>query len=157
MNPRPLAETDDTKPAEAVREWTLGYARPFNEVPNSDDPPTDFICSVKGSFVSRGSNVDVVEKSALDRALARVAELEMGWRAAVDANNERDSLKAEVERLKDALNRIVGMVEHWTDEHGQRRTEEIYASKIARDALAGAKPANESTMDPERDERFGGR
>jgi len=34
-----------------------------------------------------------------------------------------------------ALNRIVGMVEVWTDEHGQRNIEEIYASRIAREAL----------------------
>lgn len=37
--------------------------------------------------------------------------------------------------LEDALNRIVGMVNQWTDEYGQRRTEEIYASKIAREAI----------------------
>lgn len=49
-------------------------------------------------------------------------------------------LVAENERLRESLNRIVGMVEVWTDEHGQRKAEEIYASRIAREALgAGAR------------------
>lgn len=43
---------------------------------------------------------------------------------------------SDLEPLLEALNRIVGMTETWTDEHGQRRCDEIDASKIARSALA---------------------
>lgn len=47
-----------------------------------------------------------------------------------------ESLEQENGEMREALERIVGMVEVWTDEHGQRRTEEIYASRIARAVLS---------------------
>lgn len=50
-----------------------------------------------------------------------------------------DQLEAQLAVAVEDLNRIVGMVEIWTDEHGQRKTEEIYASKIAREALVKIK------------------
>lgn len=55
--------------------------------------------------------------------------------ALMNRNAELDKLKAQNKILMEAMERIVGMVEVWTDEHGQKNIEEIYASRIAREAL----------------------
>jgi len=78
----------------------------------------------------------LAEKERADRLFNAFKE-EISNKDAVRLWNENEKLKAENARFKEALNRIVGMVEVWTDEHGQRKTEEIYASRIAREALKG--------------------
>lgn len=53
--------------------------------------------------------------------------------------SESVHLEAKLAIAVEALERITGMVETWSDQYGQSRTEEIYASTIARETLSKIK------------------
>ena len=84
------------------------------------------------------SHSEMVELSEENEKLkAEIEHLKQNLSEACAARDQWRKTQLENERFKEALNRIVGMVEIWTDEHGQKKTEEIYASRIAREALKG--------------------
>lgn len=94
--------------------------------------------------------VSVIEKSAYDELQAKLSQAKAEvWRQEdklVAVAKDRDALITEIKlereisaMLREALERTVGTVERWTDEHGQRRVEESDASRYAREAIAKEK------------------
>lgn len=106
-----------------VKQWTVSwYENVGYSVTGREAFPNHSRIVLMDAYLAEKSRADELEIHK-EQNLARILKIM--------------ELEAENTRFRVALNRIVGMVEIWTDEHGQKRTEEIYASKIAREALEG--------------------